>query len=131
MPDKDLARLIGRGIATIRFHRHKLRLPPCNPVWKPWTENDLALLGKFTDAKVADRTGHPVGSVKMQRCKLGIPCCDSQRRPWLPEEDTLLGKLSDREVSRRTQRTFGTVGLLAEAATAAAKSGGSGRADAH
>jgi len=86
-----------------------LELPPRNPVWKPWTETELALLGKYTDAEVTVRTGHPVGSVKMRRCQLGIPCFNSKRRPWLSEEDVLLGKLSDREVSRRTQRTFAAV----------------------
>jgi len=81
MPGKDLARLIGRGCATVRFHSQKLGLPPHNPVWEPWTEVELALLGKYADAEVAARTGHPVSSVKMQRCKLSFPCCNSKRRP--------------------------------------------------
>jgi hypothetical protein len=68
-------------LTTIRFHRLKLGLPPRNPVWKPWTENDLALLGKVTDAEVATRTGHSAGSIKMRRCQLGIPCYKSRRRP--------------------------------------------------
>jgi hypothetical protein len=101
MPDKDLARQIGRSPAAVWAQRLKRGLPPRNPAWKPWTANELALLGKFTDAKVAARTGPPVGSVKMRLCKLGIACCDSKRRPWLPQEDALLGKFSDREVARK------------------------------
>lgn len=93
----------------MRFHRHKLGVPPHNPVWKPWTETELALLGKYPDAEVAARTGHPAGSIKMQRCKLGISCCNPKKCAWSSEEDVLLGKLSDREVSRRTQRTFAAV----------------------
>ena len=81
MPDQDLARRIGRSFAAVRVRRYQLGLPNQNPLWKSWTEKDMALLGKFTDQEVSTRTGHSVGSVKYKRLQLGILGCKSKPCP--------------------------------------------------
>jgi hypothetical protein len=110
MPDKDLAAQTGRTVAAVRLRRKQIfGRPPCNPVWKPWTPKEKALLGKMPDGEVAQLTGHPVRAAKATRRKLGIPCFNPKNRPWLPEEDALLGRMADEEIARRTGRTFAAV----------------------
>ena len=60
MPDQELARLIGRSMAAVRVRRYQLGRPNQNPRQKCWTETDTALLGKFTDREVSNRTGQPL-----------------------------------------------------------------------
>jgi hypothetical protein len=76
-----------------------------------WTEKEIRLVGKLTDAEVARRTGHPKLSVKGLRHRLGLPSANPMppTRAWTRQEDALMARLSDKEVARRTGRTLGAV----------------------
>jgi hypothetical protein len=66
-----------------------------------WTDEDIELLGKFTDAEVGKRTGRTSKQVCKKRTWLGITACHGGRRPkrqWTPDEDALLGTLKDSKV---------------------------------
>jgi hypothetical protein len=56
---------------------------------RAWPAEHLALLGKFTDVEVAERTGHSASAVRVKRCKLGIP--NPSGPGWTAEELDLLG----------------------------------------
>ena len=47
---------------------------------RAWPVAHLALLGKLTDAEVAERTGRSENAVRVKRTKLGIPSAYDRRR---------------------------------------------------
>src|SRR6266704_2065546 len=51
---------------------------------KPWTRNELALLGKLPDAEVAELTGRTFGTVWQKRRALGIDQPTLRFRKWTP-----------------------------------------------
>jgi phytoene dehydrogenase-like protein len=78
---------------------------------RPWTKEELALLGKFRDEEVALRTGHPAASVKTKRQKLGIGLAQPKRRPWTSAEDAVLGTDTDQAIAHRLGRDKITVNI--------------------
>ena len=68
---------------------------------RPWTAEELALLGTDTDAAVARRIGRTQTAVYMQRRKLGLAPGIPHTRTWTKAELRLLGKHSDAEVASR------------------------------
>ena len=102
-PDAQVAMLLGIPVSVVRHRRNQLRIsqpvlqkritPP-----KPWSAEEIAMLGKASDAQVARRLGRSVTSVKTRRLRLGI---GSSRQRWAPEQDALLGKFPDQTLARR------------------------------
>lgn len=102
-PDAQVAMLLGIGVSAVKYRRNQLRIsqpvqlkkvtPP-----KPWSAEEIAMLGKTPDAQVARRLGRSVVSVKSRRLRLGIA---SSRHRWAPHQDTLLGKVPDKTLARR------------------------------
>ena len=102
-PDAQVAMLLGISVSAVRHRRNQLRIslpgqlrkvtPP-----KPWWAEEIAMLGKASDAQVARRLGRSVTSVKARRLRLGIA---SSRHRWTPEQDALLGKFPDETLARR------------------------------
>jgi hypothetical protein len=76
-------------------------------LWRPWAQEDVALLGTVPDEEVARRTGRTVGAVRQKRAALGIPNPGSNR--WTAEAVALLGTMPDREVARRLGRALASV----------------------
>ncbi|HWV98498.1 MAG TPA: hypothetical protein VNZ64_02280 [Candidatus Acidoferrum sp.] len=76
---------------------------------RPWTEQELALLGTRPDAEVAELTGRNFGSVWQKRRALGIAQPALRFRKWTPDEDSLVGTVSDAEIARQLGRTESAV----------------------
>ncbi len=76
---------------------------------KPWTEKELALLGKHSDAEVAALTGRNFGTVWQKRRTLGIAQPTLKFRKWTPAEDKLVGTAPDAEIARRLNRTVSAI----------------------
>jgi hypothetical protein len=78
MPDEVLARQTGRTVDAVRCQR-TMRGIPKSTGWA-WTDAQLALLGKVSDAELAAQTGRTVGAVRCQRTGRGIPSAQDRRR---------------------------------------------------
>ena len=58
---------------------------------RPWTKEELALLGTKPDAEVAELTGRTFGTVWQKRRAPGISQPALRFRKWTPAEDKLVG----------------------------------------
>jgi hypothetical protein len=76
---------------------------------RPWTEQELALLGTRPDAEVAHLTGRTFGTVWEKRRSLGIAQITAQPPKWTPEEDKLVGTAPDSKIARQLGRTESAV----------------------
>jgi hypothetical protein len=65
---------------------------------KPWTPEDIALLGQVTDAELARKMGIAVDCVSSKRRDLGI---ERKARIWTKDNIALLGVFNDSEVARK------------------------------
>ncbi len=72
------------------------------PARHKWTDEENALLGTDSDAKIAKILGLKLHEVFDQRRRLGIP---RPVRHWTEAECKLLGTASDVEIARQTGRT--------------------------
>jgi len=135
-PDEELARKFGRTVIAVEARRIQLDRPkpdaafkvvkvialgahrkqPANMVnAKPgaayctWTAEEDALLGKFTDEKVALKLGYPVTRVRRRRHLLGLPSNNPSHRHWTKEEIAQLGTRPDRDVAPLVNRSLENV----------------------
>src|SRR5437762_12485795 len=76
---------------------------------RPWTEQELALLGTHPDAEAAELTGRTFGTVWQKRRALGIAQPALQFRKWTPAEDKLVGSAPDAEIAHQLGRTESAV----------------------
>src|SRR6266704_2879220 len=76
---------------------------------RPWTKDELALLGPLPDAEVAELTGRTFGTVWQKRRALGIDQPALRFRRWTPAEDKLVGTALDAEIARQLGRTESAV----------------------
>ena len=76
---------------------------------RPWTNEELALLGTRPDAEVAELTNRTFGTVWQKRRALGIAQPALQFRRWTPAEDKLVGTAPDAEIARQLDRTESAV----------------------
>src|SRR2546422_976993 len=76
---------------------------------RPWTKDELALLGKLPDAEVADLTDRTFGTVWQKRRALGIDQPALRFRKWTPAEDKLIGTASDADIAHQLARTESAV----------------------
>jgi hypothetical protein len=105
-PDKEVARLTGRGVFAVNHQRRQMRIMLRNGPIKRWRAWDRALLGKIPDADLARRTGRSIQAISLMRYDLGIKRFGGVFRPrWSRSDLKLLGALPDAEVARRTGRT--------------------------
>jgi hypothetical protein len=68
-----------------------------------WTEDEIALLGQLSDAKVASKIRRTADAVRQKREELGVPNPTTTR--WSAEELALLGTMSDAEVASKIGRS--------------------------
>src|SRR2546425_12818775 len=71
---------------------------------REWTQNEMELLGKFSDKETARRLRRSFGSVYKTRPRLGIRA-HRPLRPWTKQEARWRGQLPDAEGAPRTGRT--------------------------
>jgi len=76
---------------------------------RPWTKDELDLLGKLPDAEVAELTGRSFGTVWQKRRDLGIDQPALRFRKWTPAEDKLVGTAPDADIARQLDRTESAV----------------------
>ena len=135
-PDKELARAFGRTFQAVEARRCALGRPKPDAVFKvvrvvapdgrgrktvnsvhakpgaryiTWTEEEDALLGKFTDKEVARKLGYSLSRVRRRRWLLGLPNNNPNNRHWTKEEIALLGTRPDREVGKLVNRSLANV----------------------
>lgn len=77
MSDADLAEKLGTAKANVTSRRLKLGIAPFNAHKStktyPWTDEEIALLGKMPDAAVAHVTNRALNSVQQMRHRKRIP----------------------------------------------------------
>ncbi|HWM94150.1 MAG TPA: hypothetical protein VN493_25560 [Thermoanaerobaculia bacterium] len=105
--DAAVARKLGIHFSSVSYKRQLLGIPSFRPKRRPnpqaheWTPRELALLGKRSDAEVAEKLGISKGTVAKKRTQLWIPASRLRRvYEWTEELLALLGKVSDRELAR-------------------------------
>jgi hypothetical protein len=93
-----------RRSKALDLQRHRREGYYQTRAWKP---EDLLLLGRRSDGRVAKKTGRTLEAVRQKRQELGIR--NPRAREWQPEELRLLDKFSDGAVAARTGRTVWAV----------------------
>jgi hypothetical protein len=116
-PDAQVAMLLAVTEGTVRHRRNQLRISLPPRLWKatppkPWRAEEIAMLGKATDAEVARRLGRSAVSVKARRLRLGIATSGHR---WTQEQDVLLAKFPDQILARRLGCTVKAVQARREA----------------
>jgi hypothetical protein len=110
MPDRVLAKKLGRTYIAVFFRRHLKRIT----FRKKWDVRHDKYLGKMSDGDVARKIGRGKAVVAVRRRKLGIapfggPHGNYSPNAWSPAELKMLGRISDKEIARRTGRSFRAV----------------------
>jgi hypothetical protein len=91
---------------------------PCPNGSRPWTDDELALLGTMTDHALAARLSRTVNAVRIMRLKRGIAPHPDQRtwwdvpsagRPWTEEDDAVVLRLYPAAAAERLWRTVTAV----------------------
>jgi hypothetical protein len=85
---------------------------PQRPGGRPWTRQELKLLGKMPDAELAARIGRTRNAVRVMRGRLGLPDPLGPWHPeggWTAEELQLLGTVPDGELAARFGRSEAAV----------------------
>ena len=101
LSNSELARQLGRTKKSVR-HRRLAKGVYNRPASRRWTEDELRLLGKLPDHKVAALTGRSLSAIQTRRITvLGLPCVNGRGRDWTPQEDRLLGKHADGDLAKR------------------------------
>jgi hypothetical protein len=72
---------------------------------RPWTDEEIQLLGTKPDAEVGQLIGRPGKAVWAKRQALGIVNAPSLVRPWTDEEDKVVLALPVAEAAQSVQRT--------------------------
>lgn len=118
MPDRKVAELAGVHPNTVLHERHRLGIPPYQPIRPPveWTAAMIRKLGTASDREVAAELGLDVRTVQRKRWVLGIPAYHAhdsapRGRWWSPEEIAMLGKVSDRSLARELGLSTATVSI--------------------
>ncbi len=76
---------------------------------RPWTKDELALLGTRSDAEVAELTGRTFGTVWQKRRALDIDQSALRFRKWAPADDKLVGTAPDGDIAHQLGRTESAV----------------------
>src|ERR1039457_5239180 len=104
MEDNGDAHILKCSVGYVKRRRFRKGIFFRQTPFRPWTKQEVALLGKLTDADVVKRTGRNCHSVFRKRRSLGISC-RRVKTPLTAAEVKLLGKLPDQEVARRIGRS--------------------------
>jgi hypothetical protein len=107
MTDRAMGEELGISVMCVVLKRRSLGIQAYtktleggrNHVWK---DEEIGMLGKKPDAKVAQEIGLSIGAVRNQRVRLGIPSyfeSKSGRIVWTPELVERLGKKSAAELA--------------------------------
>src|SRR5207253_2218449 len=86
------------------------RLDSPRPLSKPWTPDEIQLLGTKPDRVLARKFKRRTGSVQQKRWCLGIPPC-SDKHVWRPADDNLLGEYPDEDIARFLKVSVGAVAM--------------------
>lgn len=82
LPDRELARQIGRSAKAVTRRRTRLGIPAFQRT-RAWTSAEDGLLGTRPDSELAKQFGRPISTVKRRRQRLGVPAF-RRLRPWTP-----------------------------------------------
>src|SRR5207249_5735360 len=102
MPDRRLAKKLGRSFKAVRARRHAKRIS----FYRKWLPKEDKVLGTRTDLEVAKRIRRTPGVVADRRRALGIACFEARRPSTVAEK---LARMSDRQIARllRQSHKFG------------------------
>ena len=102
-----MAAKLGRSSDSVKAQRLLAGLPAI--IELSWTQEDDAMLGRFTDAEIARRTGRSNSAVWLRRKQLGIPPVPKANYgPWTTAEIALLGTMSDKKFAERFGHSVGS-----------------------
>jgi len=102
-----VATKLGRSSDSVKAQRLLAGIPAI--IEPSWTQEDDALLGRFTDAEIARRTGRSNSAVWLRRKQLGIPRVPKANyRPWTTAGIALLGTMPDKELAARFGHSVGS-----------------------
>lgn len=101
--DKAVAEQIGRTEGATRKKRRELGIPPSRTVAtgnqaaaRPWTWDEIKLLGAAPDKEVAAKLGRSLPSVTYKRIRMEIAAYNEpMRKPTTPRRKNPLHKPSD------------------------------------
>ena len=91
---------------------------PCPNGSRPWTDDELALLGTMPDHPLAARLSRSVNAVRIMRLKRGVAPHSDQRtwreapgagRPWTKADDAIVRRLDPAAAVERLGRTVTAV----------------------
>jgi len=91
VPDSEIAARYGVNIHSVAKERQKHGIPS-NRSRNAWTVEEVALLGKYSDATVAKMTGRNRAGVKMERHNRRIPGIDPRDAPRLHNEASAIAE---------------------------------------
>jgi hypothetical protein len=74
MPDRAVAKKIGRAVVVVGKRRRLLRIKNNNANYLYWTSEQIALIGTVKDKELANRLRCPELRVINKRRELNIPC---------------------------------------------------------
>lgn len=109
MPAEELQALLKRSASAIRAKANSLGLSgdrprPVSPV--QWTDDELALLGKVSDAEVAKQKRVSLDIARRARVRRGIPAkVPVEWRRWTKEQIALLGTMPDASLGKMLGRS--------------------------
>ena len=115
--DSSIAERLGLPEYSARHKRQRMGIPPHGDVPEQrhahafvWRKDKIALLGRDSDRKIAERLGTTTGVVARQRGRLGIPSFYPQRRiSWTKKMTALLGKVTDWKIATKYRMRRGSV----------------------
>jgi hypothetical protein len=99
LPDRELAKRLGRSRDATIARRRKLRIPPFSPHGHRWSPLEDELLGTMPDQRLARKFGRSVKTVIKHRIARGIPVFNPKQHRWTPADDKLLRERPEAQIA--------------------------------
>ena len=107
LTNENVAAKLGRSSDSVKAQRLLAGIPAI--IEPSWTQEDDAVLGRFTDGEIDRRSGRSNSAVWLRRKQLGIPPVPKANyRPWTTAEIALLGTMPDKEFAARFGHSVGS-----------------------
>lgn len=100
MPDKPLAKKLGRSVEAVCARRHEKRIS----LRRKWRPDEERRLGTLPDAQVAKLLQRDQASVTERRRRLGIPSFEEKQRSAVEQKLTAMSDVTIARLMRRSHR---------------------------
>jgi hypothetical protein len=99
MPDRELAKRLGRSRDATIGRRRKLRISPFSPHGRRWSRLEDELLGTMSDRTLARKFERSAKTVSKHRIARGIPVFNPKKHHWTPSDDKLLRERPEAQIA--------------------------------